>query len=389
MASLDEKQLSFEQTQTVGDLKKYLHKLTGVSRFRQSLTRSEDVTELLDEQLIHFPGVLLLLQKSFCSGESEKAGYTAIKQAVEKNRVEDVVAYLTQPQDPNVVSYNGWSALHDACKFSREEIAKLLLEADSDIDMTTQAGFTPINVAADRGHDGMVHVLIGAAADVEKSNSKGASPLMSAVRNRHHRCVQLLVESRADANTSDSQPTMPLHVAAETGDALLAEMLLKAGALVNAARFDAAKPLQLASRKGQDKVFGSLLKFGAELDVVIQEGASWRLFVAAMSDEDNVDVISRLLEARAVIDFRRTSPLHLASEKGLAGAVALLLAAAADADRPDWQGARPLRLAARNGHSQVLRLLLESRADASTELREKYTEDVLQLLTSAADQAVG
>ena len=79
------------------------------------------------------------------------------------------------------------------------------------------------------------------------------------------------------ANTSDSQPTMPLHVAAETGDALLAEMLLKAGALVNAARFDAAKPLQLASRKGQDQVFGSLLKFGAELDVVIQEGASWRL----------------------------------------------------------------------------------------------------------------
>ena len=65
-------------------------------------------------------------------------------------------------------------------------------------------------------------------------------------------------------------------------------------------------------------------------------------FVAAMSDGDNVDVISRLLEARAVIDFRRTSPLHLASEKGLAGAVALLLAAAADADRPDWQASPAL-----------------------------------------------
>eukprot|EP00439_Symbiodinium_sp_Y106_P059244 s2533_g8.t1 len=385
VVSLDEKQLS--QTQTVGDLKKYLHQLTGISRFRQSLTSSEDVTELLDEQLLHSPGVLMLLQKSFWSGESEAAYTDKVRLAIEKNRVEDVVAHLTQPQDPNLVRSGGCSALHDACIFNREEIAKLLLEADSDLNITTRVGLTPLHIAADRGHDGMVHLLIGASADVERSNSSGVSPLMSAVRKGHHRCAQFLVESRADVNTSDSQPTTPLHIAAETGNALIAEMLLKAGALANVARFDAAKPLQLASRKGQDQVFGSLLKFGAELDVVIEDGASWQLFVAAMSDGDNVEVVSRLLEARAVIDFRRTSPLHLASEKGLVGSVALLLAAAADADRQDWQGARPLRLAAKNGHREVLRLLLESRADVSTELREKYSEDVMQLIACANDEA--
>ena len=118
----------------------------------------------------------MLLQKSFWSGESEAAYTDKVRLAIEKNRVEDVVAHLTQPQDPNLVRSGGCSALHDACIFNREEIAKLLLEADSDLNITTRVGLTPLHIAADRGHDGMVHLLIGASADVERSNSSGRKP---------------------------------------------------------------------------------------------------------------------------------------------------------------------------------------------------------------------
>ena len=272
VAALDDKQLP--PSNTVRDLKRYLHQLTGMSPFRQSLADSEDLSqELPDDNLLKVPGVLMLLTKSFCSGE--EARYNELRQATEKNSVQDVEALLREPQDPDLVDKSNWSALHVACRKNHIEIVRLLLEAGCDKDIATRSygddsQWTPLMLAADKGYDDIVDLLIGASAAVDKASSRDLTPLHVAVRGGRDRCVQLLIQARADVNHKDTGTTTaaaPLHNAAQAGHASIAEMLLKAGAQVNAVRFD-FKPLQLASRKGHDHMLALLLRYGAEPDEV-------------------------------------------------------------------------------------------------------------------------
>ena len=378
---------------TVKDLKHYLHRLSGISPFRQSLTDSANpAVELDGSQQLDCPLSLLLIQKSFCSGDNKR--YADLKKAVEENQIQDVEALLSEPQDPDLLDNTGrsWSFLHAACFSECEDSVRLLLEANCNRDIASIYSripgdrlWTPLMVAVDKGYASIVRLLIRSAADVGKATSRCITPMLWAVCCRRIECVVLLVESRADVNAKDCDARTPLHAASEQGHATAARVLLEAGAVVNAARLDKAKPIQLASRRGHDHLLSLLMRFRAELDEVVRDGASWRLFLASSSDGDQTAVVARLLEARANVDFPRRCPLHLAAALGHAGTAELLLAAAADPDRVDWSGARPLRLAAENGHSQVLRHLLAAKADTErAELFQvPYTDEVLQLLAGA------
>lgn len=80
--------------------------------------------------------------------------------AVIKNDIDQVEAYLKQGIEPNVTLDNARiTALHFAAQNNFIEIAKLLLMAGADPNCETDEGETPLNIAKQHHHKEMIQLL--------------------------------------------------------------------------------------------------------------------------------------------------------------------------------------------------------------------------------------
>lgn len=75
----------------------------------------------------------------------------------------------------------------------------------------------------------------------------------------------------------------------------------------------------------------------------------------------------------AVASARDTTPLHIASWKGYADVVELLLVAGASVNAKDRKGLTPLHLATSYGHADVIKVLLDAGADVNAKDKKGNT----------------
>jgi ankyrin repeat protein len=240
-------------------------------------------------------------------------------------------------------------------------------------------------------------------------------PLLAAARTGDHSAAMALLREGAVVDTVEADGTTALHWAAHFGDAELVRALLAAGADARVANRYGMTPLQVAAVEANVEVIEALLAAGADAGAVLPEGetvlmtaartgsaGALRVLLAHGADveardtfhgesaliwaaaENHADAIRVLAEHGADIDGRSAlltleprqrragqsilplgawTPLMYAARENALAAGEALVAAGANLDLTDPDGATALVIAIINAHYEFAELLLDAGAD--------------------------
>jgi len=188
------------------------------------------------------------------------------------------------------------------------------------------------------------------------------------MRSRSHFSVIascLLVSAFAASRLVAAAADAPVADASMRGDTETVRTLLRGGADVNAAQGDGMTALHWAALNSDLKTMNVLLYAGAATEPLTRVGAFTPLHLA--SSRGHAAAVARLLEAGSkpgAFTATGVQPLHLAAEAGNPEAVKALLDRGADVNARDkTHGRTPLVFAASQNRLEALKVLLAKGAD--------------------------
>lgn len=191
------------------------------------------------------------------------------------------------------------------------------------------------------------------------------STLCLAAKNGDERVVRRLLEEGADVSSVDKNGCTALHVAARNGHGQVVSQLIQAGVNVNYVHKNGFSALHVAAIKGHDRIVEQLLEYRAQLmieyDLELSSLKSEKmnnviecsngLMNQINEDKPNLRSINSMLEqedVRLSINLVRVvggcfrskerSPLMVASEKGHAQVVEMLINAGSDVNVKNCKG---------------------------------------------------
>ena len=340
----------------VRTLKRQIHKLSGVPRFRQKILKDGAILE--DAAQLDGSADLQLLLLPFCSTSYEEV--IELHTAVASGEVSVVEQILQRPQNPEL-------QLEDGSDWSMDEDGSNLYDYRR----------APLTVASGAGHIELVEMLLEAGADKDGifyyDEYDAYTPLCAACDDGTLEIVDLLLKSGAQPNgNSKKGATKPLCVAATAGSLSIVRTLLEANADKDATDGSGETALCKSSRHGHLNIAKFLLEAGADIDAVseVDDKLAWgrggAAPISAASDMGHVDVVRFLLSAHAFTEARNANcatPLWTASYNGHLQTARLLLNAFAEPDVFDRLGRTPLCAACLTGHLSVVAVLLDAGAD--------------------------
>jgi ankyrin repeat protein len=229
----------------------------------------------------------------------------------------------------NQVDSKYWAPLHTAIRMSRKEIVSLLVDLPG-IDLELKCkGFTALHCAVENGLDDTTELLLDKNADAKALTIAGQSCLHLATQTKLFPKFLSIFKNILDVNLKDLTGISPLHAAANHGNLEAVKILLDNGADANAQCECLTTPLHKA-----------VANYHFEVSQLLVDLESTNIDVA--DDEGN-------------------TPLHLASEKGNADVMGLLIAKGADLNAMNLDRATPIQLAQKRGHHDVIKYLLKLR----------------------------
>ncbi|MBI2442174.1 MAG: ankyrin repeat domain-containing protein [Lentisphaerae bacterium] len=157
-------------------------------------------------------------------------GATALHQAAQLNRLEEVAALLARGANINAVDKIGLTPLHQAALAGHTAIVSLLLEHKANPKVKDVFGLTPLHCAAQYGHGATIAILVNYGAELEsKTNTQGLTALHWAAFWGHTEGVKKLLSSGADINARDNTGNTPLTWAEAAGQYSMARLLARRG----------------------------------------------------------------------------------------------------------------------------------------------------------------
>ena len=254
-------------------------------------------------------------------------------------------------------------------------VAELLVWAAS-----TAGASTPLIDAVKQGNPASVRARLQQKADVNAAEADGTTALHWAVRADDQELMRLLLRAGADARRANRYGVTPLQLAAVNGSVTAATALLEAGADPNAVLPEGESILMTAARTGEPALLALLLDRGADLKAREQWYGETALIWAVA--ENHADAARVLLERGADVNLRSASlefarrrtgqsvlslgswtPLMYAARENALDAGKALLAAKADLDATDPDGATALVIAIINANYDFAAFLLEAGAN--------------------------
>lgn len=246
--------------------------------------------------------------------------------------------------------------LIDAIKAHNLQAAQTLITEHVDVNARQGDGATALHWAVHLSNATAVDVLLKAGASANVSDDTGATPLYLACMNRQGALVDRLLQAGADANAALLSGETVLMTCARTGEAAGVRALLARGANVNAkeAGHDQTALMWAAAQAHPDAV-----------DALIKAGADVRARSRSYQQTVTSEVTQRAgrEELNYTVPRGGSTPILFAARSGDVESTRLILAAGADVNDTQPDGASALVIAAHSGNSQVARLLLDKGAN--------------------------
>lgn len=227
---------------------------------------------------------------------------------------------------------------------------------------------------AQRWLHGTADTLQAVLADTENLNTaddEGRTVLMWACESEGVAAVRELIRSGADAKAKDRQGRTAMMYAAARQSPEIVEELLHSDAGVNEQNSSGQTALHFASSPASPiwNAFNQVADYPEPPTTSFWPG----LFLPA---EPHPEVIAHLLAAGAnpnAVDFQGATPLMYAAEVGTMELLRALLAAGADVNAQDAKGRTALMYASEHCHTDSVRLLVKAGADVTFKDSNGYT----------------
>ncbi len=218
-----------------------------------------------------------------------------------------------------------------------------------------------VAVAAASGNLRAVEVLARSGVDLNQPDD-GSTALGVAIQYRHHAVIAFLDGKGAKEAVVDAPPVFR---AARLGDVEALRRALATGADVSATNTEGQTALHRAAGFGHLAAVEALVAAKAALNIYAE--AETPLHAAAQ--EGHAAVVRALSRAGADVNARRDdhapTPLIVAVHARRDEAVAALVEAGADPNRPDGGGDTPLRLAVQQRSLPMVTALLRAKANVN------------------------
>jgi len=285
------------------------------------------------------------------------------------------------------------TALLIAARKGHIDVIEALREAGCDISLASNDGRTPLSCAVWFGHDELVSHLFSLGLftpDMLNACSLQGSTLLSLAAYQGAASISsILMKGLADVNKATRDGNNPLHIAIKRGKADTVRVFLDGkNTDVNAADIRGQSPLHIAVACNQKEAISMLLaheKCSVNQSSLSQEGATPLILASRMRNEE---VIKLFLEARmgnhvdrdALLenldhsymdidgtDSRGQTALAVATLKGHAEIVRILIEAVANVNKADLNHTTPLMSAVRNSRHDIAKMLLDAQASPTGE----------------------
>ena len=340
-------------------------------------------------EIVHF-----LLHRHASVNASRNDGQSCIQEAVCGGHTEVVSLLVSAGADVNIKSNDGSTLLITASMKQNFHIVSMLLDHGAKIDIRDNEGATPLYWASELGHTEIVQLMIEHNDDINASCNDGTSCLLGALFGGHTNVVRILVSAGADVNLQRNDGASPLSVASQGRHSDIVKLLLNRGArkemrysnrvfLPNTERW--TKVLQLWNQYETLEYceYGAALPEPDNLDEVelqFHDDSSSLIFASRIG---NIDTVRQLVQSGADVDMRNVcgeTPLYSAASNGCIDVVQFLIEhnadvnaccrAVADDNLQHDGGTSPLSVASKKGYAEIVRLLLTNKADS--EMRDSY-----------------
>ncbi len=266
-------------------------------------------------------------------------------------------ADLEKPDGPQ-----NYRPLHAAARWGGPAAVTALLDAGAQRDARGGWERTPLHVAAAHGRVDAARVLIDRGADLAAEDLSLDTPLALAELVHQDAVADLLRSKGATVRARD------ISWAALNGDRERIDELVAQGVDVSAPAVRGQTPIVLAMSSGNEKLVPFLISKGARVDTTMPEAGRQALhFAAAWELREAFEQLVAAGANKEARDDNGATPLLVASRHASPEMIRWLiedqgLDPRAETTRP---AENALHLAARNGNIEVVKLLLERGMSAS------------------------
>lgn len=301
--------------------------------------------------------------------------------------------------DPNLAERAGWTPLHAAIEKNQLDVYTVLVESPLiDLDRQNQLGFTPVYLSARFNRVDLLRDLLRRGASVDKCSETGWSPLLGSVQKAmgFQECVEALLDNGADVNHRNANGVSALYLACFNAFSDIARLLLAKGALVNIVDDKNWSALHTTVQESTGHVETAKVLVAAGINVnLTTEAGSTALYLSTL--HSFLEISTLLCEEGGadpnIASADGWSPLlGLCSKDSSAGSraalVRLLLKNGADVNQCKQDGVSPLYLAGLNGYVDIAELLLAHEDGADPNASDKSQWSPMMVLgTKAGDAA--
>ena len=334
---------------------------------------------------------IVLLDAGADTNISDTKGDTCLHCAAQKERCTEILQAIISSHsiDVNVVNQKNVTALMIACGKGNEEAINVLLNAGADPHIANDYGDTCLHAAVEGNcSKDVLQKILSHGSGVNTTNKKNVTALMIACGKRNEEAINVLLNSGADPLIANDYGETCLHAAVE-GDCSkdVLQKIINHGAVVNATNKKNVTTLMLACEKGNKDAINLLLDVGADPNIADADGDTWLNYAAY--GHRSKEVLPTIFNHGAELNTtnkNNITALMIASQKGNADGISILMNAGADPNITDNKGATCIHHAVGGGCSKdVLERIVNHDADVNVANKKNITALMLACMKGSKD----